>query len=226
MVENVSNERDREGNEPAEKREAGTLAQAIHAIATARENRVESATSAARQGTLPQGDSNGREMRNETESRLAERFAMDNQLWIPFEKIFTLGRPGQSGNENDIYISENGYVYKVNNLVNSGGSTLRLLHKIRLHNLLFPETAYVLIGFTGFIGRSIYPVLRQRRVESADNSTIGEIDNFMLSIGFTKIGEFAYKKGDIEVSDLRPRNVLKDTDGELYVIDAEIIEKT
>ena len=77
MAENVSNERDREGNEPAEKREAGTLAQAIHAIATARENRVESATSATRQGPLPQGDSNGREMRQPREYSKIIRHLID-----------------------------------------------------------------------------------------------------------------------------------------------------
>ena len=54
------------------------------------------------------------------------------------EKVFSLGVPGPSGNDNDTYVGEE-YIYKVNNLLNCGG-ILNLLEKIIIHNEVFPET--------------------------------------------------------------------------------------
>ena len=64
--------------------------------------------------------------------------------------------PGPSGNENDTYVAKD-TIYKVNNLLNSGG-ICKLLDKILLHNQLFPNTAYRFHGFTGYDGRTIMPV--------------------------------------------------------------------
>jgi hypothetical protein len=41
-------------------------------------------------------------------------------MWIPMDEVFDLGVPGPSGNENDTYVSGSN-IYKVNNLLNSGG---------------------------------------------------------------------------------------------------------
>ena len=45
----------------------------------------------------------------------------------------------------------------------------------------------------------------------------------MSALGFTKQNDKGrYVNADYEVWDLLPRNVLKDNDGDIYVIDAEI----
>ncbi len=44
---------------------------------------------------------------------------------------------------------------------------------------------------------------------------------YMAAIGFQKISESKYSNGIVEVSDLHPRNVLRDSEGDIYVIDAE-----
>lgn len=62
------------------------------------------------------------------EQRTAEDIAKSKGFWIPMMKIFDLGIPGPSGNENDTYVSDN-VVYKVNNLMNSG-SIISLLRKL------------------------------------------------------------------------------------------------
>ena len=155
------------------------------------------------------------------EQRVAEQYAKENGMWIPMSEIFDLGTPGPTGNENDTYVS-NDIVYKVNNLLNSG-SILRLLDKIACHNILFYDTYYTLYGFTGFDGRTIMPILQQRLVKDAVLATPIEIDTYMAAIGFTKQNnEGRYANADYEVWDLLPRNVLKDNDGDIYVIDAEI----
>lgn len=158
--------------------------------------------------------------RQEIEARAAEEYAKENGLWIPMDKVFDLGTPGPSGNENDTYISNDGYVYKVNNLMNSKG-ILPLFDRIKLHNQIFPSSRYEFVGFTGFDGRSIYPIFRQAYVHESTNATPEEIEEYMNTLGFSKINEHKYTNGDITISDLRPRNVLKDTDGDLYVVDAE-----
>ncbi len=157
----------------------------------------------------------------EAEQRVAEQYAKENGIWVPMDEVFELGVPGPSGNENDTYVS-NDIVYKVNNLLNSG-SLLKLLDKISWHNILFYDTFYTLYGFTGFDGRTIMPILQQRLVKDATLATPIEIDTYMAAIDFMKLNnEGRYVNADFEVWDLVPRNVLKDKEGDVFVIDAEI----
>ena len=139
------------------------------------------------------------------------------------DNVFDLGTPGPSGNENDTYVAKD-TVFKVNNLLNSG-SIHNLLDKIILHNLVFPNTAYKLIGFAGYDGRSVMPVLEQERICNAQPATQIMIDTYMSALGFTKENnEGRYANGTYVVWDVVPRNVLVDADGDMYVVDAEIKE--
>ena len=160
----------------------------------------------------------------EAEQRVAELFAKDCGLWVPMEQVFDLGTPGPSGNENDTYVS-NDVIYKVNNLLNSG-SILRLFEKVRMHNEIFPDTFYQLHAFTGFDGRTIMPILRQDLVKNAEPTPQIAIDTYMAALGFNRedvVGR--YSNPDYIVWDLIPRNVLRDRDGDIFVVDAEIKKK-
>ena len=155
------------------------------------------------------------------EQRVAEEYAKSVGMWIPMDKVFDLGTPGPSGNENDTYVSED-MVYKVNNLLNCG-SIFRLLEKVAYHNVLFPNTYYRIYGFTGFDGRSVMPILLQDLVKDATLATQIMIDTYMSALGFTKQNEVGrYSNGSYVVWDIVPRNVLIDADGDIYVVDAEI----
>ncbi len=159
--------------------------------------------------------------RFEIEQRVAEQYAKSVGMWIPMDKVFDLGEPGPSGNENDTYVSGT-IIYKVNNLLNSGG-IVKLLDKVLLHNLIFPNTAYILHGFAGYDKRSVMPVLMQRRIRNAQPATQIMIDTYMSALGFTKENdEGRYSNGTYVVWDVVPRNVLVDADGDMYVVDAEI----
>ena len=167
-------------------------------------------------------DGKGDGGRFEIEQRVAEQYAKSVGMWIPMDKVFDLGEPGPSGNENDTYVSGT-IIYKVNNLLNSGG-IVKLLDKVLLHNLLFPNTAYILHGFAGYDMRSVMPVLLQRRIRNAQPATQIMIDTYMSALGFTKENdEGRYSNGTYVVWDVVPRNVLVDADGDMYVIDAEIV---
>ena len=160
----------------------------------------------------------------EAEQRVAELFAKEYGLWIPMEHVFDLGTPGPSGNENDTYVS-NDVIYKVNNLLNSG-SIISLFEKVRIHNEIFPDTFYQLHAFTGFDGRTIMPILRQDLVKDAEPTPQIAIDTYMAALGFNRedvVGR--YSNPDYIVWDLIPRNVLRDRDGDIFVVDAEIKKK-
>lgn len=154
------------------------------------------------------------------EQRTAEQYAKENGMWLAMSDVFDLGTPGPSGNENDTYVS-NDIIYKVNNLLNSG-SILRLLEKVALHNILFYDTAYSIYAFTGFDGRTVMPVLRQRLVKNATPATSIEIDTYMAALGFCKTANGRFENAQYEAWDLVPRNVLKDAEGDIFIIDAEM----
>ena len=157
----------------------------------------------------------------EIEQRVAEHFSKSAGIWIPMDNIFELGIPGPSGNENETFVAKN-TIYKVNNLLNSGG-ICKLLDKILLHNLIFPNTAYKICGFTGYEGRTIMPVLKQERICEAQPATQIMIDTYMSALGFEKEGDTGrFFNKEFKVWDVVPRNVLVDKDGDMYVVDAEI----
>ena len=157
----------------------------------------------------------------ETEQRAAEQMAKSQGFWIPMMDIFNLGVPGPSGNENDTYVGEK-VIYKVNNLLNSG-SIIGLLHKILMHNTLFPDTAYSFYGFAGFDGRTIQPVITQPRIANAHPATKIQIDTYMAALGFEKTTQDGrFRNSQYEVWDIVPRNVLVDAEGDIFVVDAEI----
>jgi hypothetical protein len=136
--------------------------------------------------------------------------------------IFNLGVPGPCGHENDTYVADN-CIYKVNNLLNNGGSIISLFQKILLHNIIFPDTAYRFYGFAGFDGRTVQPVFTQPRAVNAKPASQIMIDTYMAALGFEKtdaVGRFS--NGKYVVWDLFPRNVLVDEDGDIFVVDAEI----
>ena len=155
-------------------------------------------------------------------NQMIEAQAKESGLWTPIQNLSNLGTPFLSGNENDTYLDrENDAVYKMNNLVNSKNLP-ELFKRIDLHNELFPQTKYELVGFTGFgNGGAIYPIYKQEYIDNAEFATPEEIGNYMQALGFNKTGEAEYLNGDVTISDLRPRNVLKDTEGDVYVIDAD-----
>ena len=157
----------------------------------------------------------------EIEQRVAELYARENGMWLPMSDVFDLGVPGPSGNENDTYVS-NDIIYKVNNLLNSG-SILKLFAKIYMHNNLFYDTCYSLYALTGFDGRTVMPVFKQSLVKNARPATPIEIETYMAAIGFLKLNEKGRFSNDVyEVWDVVPRNVLKDEEGDIYIVDAEI----
>lgn len=158
----------------------------------------------------------------EQEKRAAELWGKQHDCWLPIDDVFSLGRPGPSGSESDTYFSDNGYVFKTNNLMHCYDSVIASLNRYTMHNILFYDSAYTFVGFTGFDGRSVYPIVRQILIKDGSHATQNEIDCYMAALGFEKDGAGKYHNNEFSVWDLLPKNVLRDKSGDLFVIDAEI----
>ncbi len=170
-----------------------------------------------------QGDSSKLSPRQliDVNNRAAEALAKEMGLWLDFSDVCNLGTPAPSGMENEVYLNNEGnLVYKVNNLMLSH-SVGEFLNRLMLHNAYFPQTRYDLYGFTGFGRGSIYPIIVQDYIEDVTYATPEDIDLYMSKLGFHQVGEARYSDDTIEIFDLRPRNVLKDQDGDIYVVDAD-----
>ncbi len=97
----------------------------------------------------------------------------------------------------------------MNNLIHTG-SFYKLFKRLLIHNSLFPQTAYFLVGFTGYEGRTIYPLLSQVYIENAKPAEPSEIKKYMMASGalvLLMIGHM--REMVIVISDLKPKNVLK-----------------
>ena len=67
------------------------------------------------------------------------------------------------------------------------------------------------------------PVLKQDFVKDAEPTPQIAIDTYMAALGFNRqktVGR--YSNADYTVWDLIPRNVLRDRDGDIFVVDAEV----
>lgn len=153
-------------------------------------------------------------------------YAKENNLWInDFQSLGDKSLIG--GNEHTLVLKfQNKTVYKSNNLINSRYLVTNVLEKVKIHNLLFPETRYLIIGFTGIDNDKnrtphIEVVLEQTYIPNLTKAEPFEINLFMDNLGFKQTTPESFVNNEYLVFDLFPRNVLKDSSGNLYVIDAE-----
>lgn len=162
--------------------------------------------------------------KEDIEKRIVFEYAKEKGLWI--ENFYTLGYPMKGGgNENTLALNpETGILYKSNNLFNSKFLVSNLLKQIDIHNQLFPETSYQLVGFTGLDNGNnrapyIEVILQQSFVPDAVQASSEEIACYMNSIGFQMVDVTTFSNGFYMIEDLFPRNVLKDMNDIIYVVD-------
>lgn len=133
----------------------------------------------------------------------------------------------QSGNECENWVDPVlNIVYKMNMLVHVGEDIAKLFDRIEWFNQLFPAASLQFIGFQAMSSSNVYPIFVQQLVTSARFATKEEISDYMDSLGFSptnKDGE--YENATFIVSDLKPKNVMYSSTGDIIVIDAEIDKK-
>lgn len=135
---------------------------------------------------------------------------------------------GQGGSENQL-VFQDGKVYKRNYnaklgqaMPNYGGDLQAFKDHIDLHNNLFPSAKITLEGFSN-TSDGPAPVTSQPEIKGKPASA-REIRNYMQERDFVPSGggKFTNQDTGISISDLTGRNVLKDSNGDLHVIDPQI----
>lgn len=183
----------------------------------------------------PTSSSDARSLRDELvghtraeQQVIAYRWALTNDKIIDMFGAFAHDRKlcvFRSGNEFENWIDPMlNVLYKMNILTHVGGDIAKLLERIDAYNQLFPSTALRFVGFHAMSTSNVYPVFVQPFVPNARFATNEEIRQYMIKIGFTQEAEGVYTNEIYRLSDILPKNVLY-MEGDIYVIDAEIIRR-
>lgn len=134
------------------------------------------------------------------------------------------GRKGET--EHAIYFdAASSRWFKLNNLSNHG-NWLEFLHRLALHNWLFPEAPLWFEGLMEFDGE-LLPLTSQPHILGVRGGSKLEIDDLMQGLGFEPIRQtdpsrqydYINRTIGVEVNDLHEENAIITPDGELVVID-------
>ncbi len=93
-----------------------------------------------------------------------------------------------------------------------------------MHNQLFPDTAYTLIGFM-MVDEILNAVVSQPAIASLRGASRVEVMEYMGMFGFKHVGNDNYENETVLIQDLHDENVLIGNDGRLYFIDTCIYMK-
>ena len=150
-------------------------------------------------------------------------WAIQHGCWIDKD---TLGTYSDRGSENEVYASlDSKHVYKLNDFRYSDDNLMPFFERIAIHNQLFPDCEYILIGFAENRDGKTCAVLRQPFILSQCEATQQEINEEMERLGFHKEQDDGYfTNSDYDIFDAVPNNVLKGDDGHLYFIDTIIFK--
>lgn len=150
-------------------------------------------------------------------------WAINKKCWIADNSI--LGSFSDRGSENEVYASDDStQVYKLNDFRYSDDNLEPFFKRIAIHNQLFPDCAYELIGFADNQEGKICAVLRQSFIVSEREAAQHEIDEELERLGFRKEDDGFFTNGDFDIFDAVPNNVLKGQDEHLYFIDTIIFK--
>ena len=171
-------------------------------------------------------------------SRIVESQAKENGVWIDdFSKVLIEGMIGRGG-ESEVFLSKDGRKAIKKTHLTYFTNSEDLIYKIGIHNLLFPEVRYNIIGFGRDSENRTSVILEQPYIIANTRATQQQISDYMNSIGFDtkikmveigggRIESIVYQNADFRISDAVIKdtgdNVLIDLDGNLCLIDAFIV---
>lgn len=163
--------------------------------------------------------------RREAESERLVNIAKQHGLFVSDEiiKSFT-GKVAKRTGESAVYIDkEAGKVTKVKDpyaksAMKSGVQPEDAAFEHLVHNLLFPETAYTLVGISENLG-DVRIVLSQDLVQSKGQPTKEQIAEALAAKGLFPEDNYSFGNEFVSVTDVEGDNVLLGEDGTVYFID-------
>lgn len=120
--------------------------------------------------------------------------------------------------------TEKSNVYKLNDAIFYINWS-QYLESLIVHNILFKETKYELLGFIR-INRTLYSVVQQDFISPSEKTKIESVQELMFSKGFSikKRNDYIHADLGLIIEDLHEENVLV-KDGTLFFIDTVIYLK-
>lgn len=143
-------------------------------------------------------------------------YAQSTSLWI--ESLPQGSQYLAEGGEAKVYLSEDGrFVIKVND-AGYYATWTEYFNSLLLHNLLFSNSTYTLLGFID-IDERLFAVIQQPFVEG-DQATLEHIEEFLSFNGFTKTKRQDYFNSEfgLVLEDMHDENVIA-KDDILFLID-------
>jgi hypothetical protein len=167
--------------------------------------------------TTVKEDFEGKSVIKEKQASILETFCNKNDLWIA-------SLPGEDryltrGGEARVYLdADNRNVIKVNDAVYYA-TWLEFFNSILLHNLIFPNTAYI---FLGFIKENsiLYAVLKQPFITSDAQVELEDIKKILTFNEFenSRRNDYIHKELGLILEDMHDENVIVNSDT-LFFID-------
>ena len=153
----------------------------------------------------------------EEQALLLEDYSNKNNLWV-------VELPGEEryltrGGEARVYLNtDNRTVVKLNDAVYYA-TWLEFFNSILLHNLIFENTAYALMGFSKE-NNVLHAVLKQQFVTSDTQVELDDIKQLLTFNGFenSKRNDYVHKELGLILEDMHDENVLVNSDT-LFFID-------
>lgn len=154
-----------------------------------------------------------------------EKYAKDNGIWFDYQTLDNEYGFFTQGTEADVFFDKDdnyllkavGYDFAIKQ------SPLEFIdNRISIHNFLFPETKYELVGFTRDEGGFFRFVLRQQFITKKGKVTNSELkkylkDNYGLEPSKQNLDDFVNDR--YVVNDLHALNVIKSKSGIIHFID-------
>ncbi|OAV75643.1 hypothetical protein Barb7_00725 [Bacteroidales bacterium Barb7] len=149
-----------------------------------------------------------------------KEFATLNNLWIDFSCLPIIYI--DKGGENEVFYDGHSSVIKLNNFEYAGDDLTNFFIRIFVHNEVFSNVPYALVGFTENSMHEFCAVLTQPDVQAEREATAEEIIRYMESLGFVTDYPDEFHNDKYVIFDAVPNNVLYGKDGNLYFIDTQI----
>ena len=163
----------------------------------------------------------------EKKKELLKGWAIATGNWHTSVNDFTNAtEPFGGGKDSDVYMSDDGnYVIKVS----KGKDDLKRfrpdMDNVALFNYIFPNSSYDIIGY-GEVDGKFVRFLRQPFVDFTESTplSVEERVAYMEHLGFKPINKekTAFSNGEIVASDIQGNNIVKDKQGNIRVIDADM----
>lgn len=182
---------------------------------------------AVRVAQMPQAVSFRRRVRSDIES-----WAKDQGYWFDDERLTNGFTEIEGGTESRVFEADDKTkVRKLTSFTPAYSDYMqRLVENIGIFNTVFPESRYDVVGFGQDKDGNLALVVEQPLVDGyslqdyAEQNGITDVedlvDDIMERRGFLKYGYGTYTNGEVYVSDIIGNNILLDSKGQPYIIDA------